>query len=147
MKKLVVALLFLMSIVAAGRFMSRYTIWTSTPKVDRARNMVENSLKSQCVNEAVIRDVNESAYWYVVNEACGDDYTTKEGADLLKPLIYTFSAKGLDIPLYKFDEWVTVMKDGLASALRTNTAEPAAFCKKHKQLVGKTARGKKKVAQ
>jgi hypothetical protein len=56
----------------------------------------------------------------VVNEACGDDYATKEGADLLKPVIYTFSAKGLDIPLYKFNEWFTVMKDGLASAVRAN---------------------------
>jgi hypothetical protein len=147
MKKLVVALLFLISLVAAGRFMTRYTIWTTTPKIDRARNMVQNSLKSQGVNDDVIRDVNESAYWFMVNDACGGDYATKTDADRLKAVIYTFSAKGLDIPLYKFDEWVTVMKDALASALRTNTAETAAFCREHKQLVGKTARGKKTVAQ
>jgi hypothetical protein len=65
---------------------------------------------------------------------------TKEGADLLKPVIYTFSAKGSDIPLYIFNEWIAVMTGGLASALRTNAAETAAFCREHKQLVGRTAR-------
>jgi hypothetical protein len=69
MKRLVVALLFLISLVAAGHFMMRYTIWTSTPKAYYARNIAENSLKSQGVNKAVIRDVYESPYWYVVNEA------------------------------------------------------------------------------
>jgi hypothetical protein len=131
MKKLpIVALLCLMSVGA-------HAVQTNTPNLDRSRDLVESYLKSQGIHEAIVSDVYHSAYWFVVNEVCGDDYATKDAAVNIMNVNYGVWAEGFGIPRSTFNAYVTVMKDRLKSTLRINTSEIGPFCKEHKEITTK----------
>jgi hypothetical protein len=109
---------------------------TETPNLDRSRDAAESYLRSQGVDDAFITDIYLSAYWFVVNQVCGDEYATKEAANSIKNRnLNELTGK---ISRSTFDESVARMTIDLTSALRTRTYEIGPFCKRHKENRGPT---------